>query len=545
MRMLMLACTALTLVPGLVTGQTTADAPTGLPTAIVDLRSSTSLALVHGGWRTQVARLVAVDHRAPGPDLRASGRPVRTLDLEPHAGGADFDDRSWQAIPAESLEARKGNGRVSFVWYRTSVTLPAGVGEFDPTGATVVLELVADDYAEIWVDGQLPLVLGQSGGALVRGFNAPNRVVLTRDARPGMRFQLAVLVANGPLSSPPANFIWVRSATLDFFRPEDARVAAPAGGTIQRLDPALDDLVAPDAIIEKLAGGFRFTEGPVWVADGNYLLFSDPNANTIYRWTTNGEVSVYRTKSGYTGIDIGRYHQPGSNGLALDADGRVTIDQHGNRRVIRVERTGAITVLADRYQGRRLNSPNDLVYRSDGALFFTDPPFGLPKVFDDPAKELPFSGVYMVRDGAVTLLTRDLSGPNGIAFSPDERVLYVSNWDPGHKVIMAYDVVPDGTLSGGRVFYDITASEPGDDAWDGLKVDQQGNLFAAGPRGIYVLSPSGKLLGVISPPEHVANFAWGDSDRRTLYITASTGLYRIRMASEGTAAFPVAQASAR
>jgi gluconolactonase len=256
-------------------------------------------------------------------------------------------------------------------------------------------------------------------------------------------------------------------------------------------------------------------------------------------------VSVYRTKSGYAGVDIGDYHQPGSNGLVVDREGRLVIDQHGNRRVIRVERTGAVTVLADRYGGKRLNSPNDLVYRSDGGLYITDPPFGLPKVFDDPAKETPWSGVYLLRDGTLTLLTKELSGPNGIAFSPDEKTLYVDNWDPKHKVIMRYDVAADGSIANGKVFFDITRSVPGDDAWDGIKVDQRGNVYAAGPAGIYVLSPEGKHLGTITPPEHVANFAWGDDDYRALYITASTGLYRIRLDVAGSVAFAPTEAAAR
>ncbi len=517
--------------------QVTPDAPTGLPSAIIDLRTERGVQLVGGTWRVRVARLVEVDHRAPGADLRASGAPIRTLDLEPRAGQPGFDDSAWEPVPAESLEARRGNGRVSFVWYRLPVTIPGRVGGLDPTGMTVVLELVADDYAEVWVNGVQPAVLGQVGGAVIRGFNAPNRVVLTRDARPGQQFELAVLVANGPLSSPPANFIWVRSATLDFYRPAQAAVAHETKGTVTRLAPELDRIVPAEARIEHLAGGFIFTEGPVWVPEGGYLLFSDPNANAIYRWTRDGEVSIYRTKSGYAGEDIGRYRQPGSNGLALDREGRVTIDQHGNRRVVRVERTGAVTVLADRYQGGRLNSPNDLVYASDGRLYLTDPPFGLPQVFDDPAKEQPGSGVYLLRDGTLSLVASDLRGPNGIALSPDERTLYVGNWDPAHKVIMAYDVRPDGTLHKGRVFFDITRSEPGDDCWDGVKVDRDGNVYAAGPSGIYVLSPAGKHLGTITPPEHVANMAWGDPDYRTLYITASTGLYRIRLGVTGYVAF--------
>ncbi len=196
-------------------------------------------------------------------------------------------------------------------------------------------------------------------------------------------------------------------------------------------------------------------------------------------------------------------------------------------------------------KGKRLNSPNDLVYRSDGGLYFTDPPFGLPKVFEDSGKETPWSGVYLLRDGQVTLLTKELSGPNGIAFSPDEKTLYVDNWDPRHKVIMRYDVNPDGTIANGRVFVDITRSAPGDDAWDGLKVDQRGNVYAAGPAGIYVFSPDGKRLGAITLPEHVANFAWGDDDYRTLFITASTGLYRVRVEVPGFVPFAAMEAAGR
>jgi gluconolactonase len=294
--------------------------------------------------------------------------------------------------------------------------------------------------------------------------------------------------------------------------------------------------VPGNAAVEKLAGGFSFVEGPVWVRDGGYLLFSDPNENNIYRWTPDGQVTVWRTKSGYAGGDIASYRQPGSNGLALDTEGRVTINQHGNRRVLRIERNGSLTVLADRFQGKRLNSPNDLVYKSDGAVYFTDPPFGLPKVFGDPGKELPFSGVYRLKDGRLDLLTSELTGPNGIAFSPDERVLYVDNWDPARKVIMRYDVTADGLVTNGKVFFDITRSVPGDDAWDGIKVDARGNVYAAGPEGIYVVSPEGRHLGTIRTPEHVANFAFGDDDGRSLYITASTGLYRMRLLVPGAPA---------
>ena len=511
--------------------QITGDVPAVRPDAIVNLATDEGAALVHGQWRYSDARIVEVEHRSPGPDLRASGLPNRTHDITPHAGAANYDDASWAAIAPAGLETRRSNGRLSFGWYRINVTIPEKVGAFSTTGSTVVFEIVVDDYAEIWVDGAQPVALGQTGAQFIKGFNAPNRVVIARDARPGQQIQLAVFGANGPLSNPPGNFVWVRSATLDFYRNGRIGRQAEMKADVRRVDPALDAIVPSGLSIEKLAGGFIFTEGPVWVPDG-YLLFSDPNANIIYRWTPDGQVSVFRTKSGYAGVDIGEYGQPGSNGITLDAEGRVTIDEHGNRRVVRIEKNGSVTVLADRYEGRRLNSPNDLVYRSDGTLFFTDPPFGLPKAFDDARKELPFSGVYALKNGQLKLVAKDLSGPNGLAFSPDERYLYVANWDEKKKVVMRYRAHPDGTLTDGHVFFDMTAA-PGEDALDGVKVDVQGNLYVSGPGGLWILSPDGKHLGTIVGPEHPHNLAWGDPDGRTLYLTAQTGLYRIRLKIPG------------
>ncbi len=502
------------------------------PDAVIDLMTEEGIRLVKGQWRYSDTKIVEVAHRSPGPDLGPSGGPNRTYDIQPHAGAADFDDSAWEAIPPAGLETRRSTGRLCFNWYRIAITIPDRIGAYDPTGSTAVFEVVIDDYAEVWVNGRLPLVLGQAGGHLVKGFNAPNRVIVAKDVKPGQRIQLAVLGANGPLSNPPGNFIWVRSATLDFYRASRFDQARQVGGSIVSVDASLDAIVTPSAKLEKVAEGFTFTEGPVWVSatdkSEGYLLFSDPNDNLIYRLTTEGEVSVFRAKSGYTGGDIGEYHQPGSNGLTLDKQGRLTINQHGNRRVIRVEPRGNITVLADRYQGKRLNSPNDLVYKSDGALYFTDPPFGLPKVFDDPRKELPYSGVYRAFNGSIQLVSTDLTGPNGLAFSPDERYLYVGNWDPRKKVVMRYEVQPDGSLANGSVFYDMTHA-PGEDALDGIKVDQQGNLYVCGPGGIWILSPEGKYLGLIKGPEDPHNLAWGDDDGKTLYITALTGIYRIRV----------------
>ena len=330
-----------------------------------------------------------------------------------------------------------------FNWYRIEVTIPERVGDFDPTGASVVFEVVIDDYAEVWVNGELPHALGDTGGHVAGGFNAPNRVLLTDDARPGQQFQIAVFGINGPISASPHNYIWMRTATLDFYAPERARRGdrRRARDRARRSGARLDRRAGRDARASR--GRVRVHRGPGVERRTASLLFSSPNTNVIYRWHPSGRVSVFRSKSGYSGIDIGRFTQPGSNGLTFDPQGRLTICQHGNRRVIRVEPHGNVTVLADQFDGRRLNSPNDLVYRSDGTLFFTDPPFGLPGVFDDPDKELPFSGVFAVRDGQVTLVTDELEGPNGLAFSPDERYLYVGNWDPERKVVMRYELGDD------------------------------------------------------------------------------------------------------
>jgi gluconolactonase len=504
--------------------------PDGQALATIDLATREGAALVKGEWRYRDADIVTVDFKSAGPDGQPTGKPVKTHDIVPHAGARDYDDRDWEVIAPEALATRRGNGRLSFDWYRLRLTIPERIGAVDIRGATAVFETSVDDYAEVWVDGELPRAAGQSGGSVVKGWNAANRLIIGRDVQPGQSLQLAVFGANGPLSNPPTNYIWMRTARLAFYPGATGPIAVEpqeVNVEVQRLDPAIDTIVPPNAKLYKLAEGFRFTEGPVWVSgDGGYLLFSDPNANTIYRYTADGRLSVFRHPSGYAGADIAEYRQPGSNGLTLDARGRLTIDQHGNRRVIRLEPDGTETVLADRYQGKRLNSPNDLVYRSDGALYFTDPYFGLPKFDQDPRKELPFSGVYRVKDGAVELLTDELRGPNGIAFSPDERFLYVGDWDERHKVVMRYPVRADGRLDAGEVFFDMTAA-PGEDAIDGIKVDVEGNLYVSGPGGLWILSPEGRHLGTVLAPRHPHNMAWGDAHGRTLYLAAGSTLYRM------------------
>jgi gluconolactonase len=530
-----LALLALILLPAFLNaqGQSVQDPPFGRPDAIVDLASREGVQLVRGQWRYHDVKIVDADSRTVGADLKPSGAPSKTYDYTPHAGVANFDDSQWEAIDATTLDQRRSTAKLCFNWYRINVTIPERIANFETAGSTLAFEIVIDDYAEVWVDGKMPRVLGQSGGSVIKGFNAPNRVIVARNVKPGQTIQLAVFGINGPVSYSPENFIWIKSATLDFYKSPKVVISETPAQVIRK-DAALDEIVPAGAKIEKVAGGFLFTEGPIWIprtddTDG-YLLFSDPNNNLIYRWTQDGQLSIFMTKSGYHGMDIGQYGQPGSNGLTLDRQGRLTINQHGNRRVVRMEKNGQLTVLADHYEGKRFNSPNDLVYKSDGALYFTDPPFGLPKFFDDPRKELPYSGVFRVSaDGKSTqLLTKELTGPNGLAFSPDEKYLYVDNWDEKNKIIMRYEVNKDGTLSNGKVFFDMTSAE-GEDALDGLKVDQRGNLYVSGPGGLWIISPEGKHLGTIIGPEHPHNFAWGDDDGKTLYLCAKTGLYRIRL----------------
>jgi gluconolactonase len=510
--------------------------PSGKPEATVDLATDEGARLVKGQWRYSDTRIIEVDFRGPGPDKQPTGRPIKTYDYEPKAGPADFDDSKWEVVSPVSLSDRRATGRICFNWYRIKLTIPERVGDFQTAGSTVVFQTALDDYAEVWVDGEITRHLGQMGGSVISGWNAPNRLVIGRDVKPGQQIQLAVFGVNGPISNPPTNFIWVREAKLEFYRTEKtgplAIIPSEVNVQVVKNDPAIEEIVGPNPKIFKLAEGFKFTEGPVWVPEGKYLLFSDPNSNIIWKFTPNGnepgKLEIFRTPSGYSGADIAEYGQPGSNGLTLDPQGRLTINEHGNHRVSRLERDGSVTVLADKFEGKRLNSPNDLVYRSDGALFFTDPPFGLPKFGDDPRKELKFSGVYSIYKGKLQLINTDFAGPNGIALSPDEKYLYVGNWDEKKKVVMRYEITADAKLSNGRLFFDMT-NAPGEDAIDGVKVDQRGNVYVSGPGGLWVISAEGKHLGTIIAPKHVHNMAWGDDDGKTLYLCARSGLYRMRL----------------
>jgi len=308
----------------------------------------------------------------------------------------------------------------------------------------------------------------------------------------------------------------------------------PPLGKIERISPKLDELIAPNTEIEKLAEGFDWSEGPVWMKKGNYLLFSDVPSNTVYMWREGEGITLFLKPSGYTG-SIPRGGEPGSNGLTVDSQGRLVLCQHGDRRVARFERKGEFKILAQYYKNRRFNSPNDLVYHSNGDLYFTDPPYGLLKQNDDPAKEMVINGVYRVKpDGEVTLLIDNLTFPNGIAFSPDEKILYVAVSDPKRPVIMAYEVQGDGTVGNGRVFFDATKLATPDRKGlpDGMKVDRRGNLFATGPGGVLVIGADGAYLGAINTGEATANCAWGE-DGSVLYITADMYLCRVQTNTKG------------
>ena len=304
---------------------------------------------------------------------------------------------------------------------------------------------------------------------------------------------------------------------------------------IVRLDPRFNKLVPLNVKIEKIAGGHKWVEGPVWNRKEGYLLFSDIPNNSVYKWQDGNGASLFLKPSGYTGKKPFDGPEPGSNGLAYDPEGRLVLAEHGDRRVARLERNGRKTTLVDRFDGKRINSPNDLVFKSNGDLYFTDPPFGLPKSFDDTRKELPFQGVYRYsKNGKLTLLTRDIKAPNGIAFSPDEKRLYVSNADPSNAVWMVYEVGPNGNIANGKVLFNATAwtkSKKG--VPDGMKVDREGNLFAAGPGGIYVISPDGAHLGSIETNVPTGNVAWGE-DGSSLFIASNTNVYRLRLTTKGT-----------
>ena len=332
------------------------------------------------------------------------------------------------------------------------------------------------------------------------------------------------------------NALAVASLAVSFASITSAQdsVNLPTIGEVVRDDAAIDSLIAKETPIQVLSSGFEWSEGPVWVpAQGNepgYLLFSDIPRNSIMKWVEGKGVSLFLKPAGYTGqVEYG--NEPGSNGLLLDAQGQLVACEHGDRRLSVLTQGGGKRTLVDNYEGKRLNSPNDATFKSNGDLYFTDPPYGLPKQYDDSRRELDFCGVYRLsKDGKLTLLTKEMTRPNGIAFSPDEKTLYVAQSDPEAAIWKSFPVKSDGTLGEGKLFYDATENFkkglPG--LPDGMDVDSKGNIFATGPGGVYVFNPSGKLLGRISTGEKTANCKFGGPNGDQLYMTADMYICRIQ-----------------
>jgi gluconolactonase len=307
----------------------------------------------------------------------------------------------------------------------------------------------------------------------------------------------------------------------------------PESGTTMRLDPGFDAIVSPGTTMETLKSGFAFINGIVWVgeAGGGHLLISDIPANVVHKWTPDGKMSAFLEKPDWT-LTTGRPAAPrfGANGITVDPQGRVVYAAEADRTVVRLEKDGKRTILADRYEGKRLNSPNDLVFRSDGALYFTDPSGGNRFADWDLKKELPYQGVFLLKDGKLQLAVQDIERPNGIVLSPDEKFLYVN--DSAKRTILQYEVQRDGRVANGKVFADMSAGK-GTGNPDGMKFDAKGNLYSVGPGGIWVFSPEGRHLGMIVPPEFAPGFAFGDADGKSLYMAASSRLARLRLNNSG------------
>jgi gluconolactonase len=355
-------------------------------------------------------------------------------------------------------------------------------------------------------------------------------------------------MSGGPPSLPGKKMIKLLTAAAASLLAGSIASAQPASDqTVLRLDPALDALVSPDAKVELIKGGFGFTEGPVWVQKGKngYLLFTDIPGNVIYKLSPqDGHASVFLYNAGYNGPDIWRwggmqnngrdrndrrfeeFAMIGADGLTLDRQGRVIIATFAGRSLVRLENNGKRTVLADSYEGKRFNGPNDVVVKRDGAIYFTDTFGGLRLRDKDPRKELEFNAVFLWKGGKLTLLIKDMPATNGLAFSPDEKYLYVNGSRDNY--VRRYEVLPDDTLASGKMFIDMS-KETERGITDGLRVDTKGNLYETGPGGVWVISPEGKHLGTIRAPEQSTNVGFGDADKKTLYIAARTSIYKIRV----------------
>lgn len=462
--------------------------PFGDPVAVVDLMNVAAADSVSVAWHFVDASIIEIDSNDPGPDLRPTGPAVRSHDVSPRPRTPGWDDAAWTPVDPPSLSVRRGHGHFALGWFRTSITLPARIGETDTRGTTVVFEIVADDYSEVWVDGRLSASPGDAGGGPVSGFNAPNRVVLTRSAEPGHTYDIAVLAMNAPLSVSPPNFLWVRSAVLDVYRP----------ATTDRTE------------VERIATGFSALAGMVWT--GSALLFCDARANTIHRYDPREErIGVWRSHSGYAGADIGRYSEPGASALAVDANERVLITELGNRRLVRIERTAATTVLADRFEDAPLEGLRDVVLDAHETVWTAGS-----------------RGVLRVAaDGTVALVSHELIAPTALAISADGGALFVADGAPDHAVVLRHPILPDGSLGPSTVALDLRSTTR-EEALRDLLLDARGNLYVAGASGVTIAS-EGRVLRAIPVDEPVLGLAWGE-DAGTLFIAGRTSLYRATVA---------------
>ena len=304
-------------------------------------------------------------------------------------------------------------------------------------------------------------------------------------------------------------------------------------GTIERIDAGLDAIISGNPKVEVIAEGLEWSEGPIWLNEQKMLLFSDVPKNIVYKWTAEKGKEIYLTPSGYTGT-APHQGELGSNGLLLNQEGKLVLCQHGDRRVVQMDAPIAspepkFLTLVDTYQGRKLNSPNDAIFRTNGDMFFTDPPYGLRKQENDTTREIAFQGVYKVSNGTSSLITDSLTRPNGIAFLPGEKTLIVANSDLGKAIWYAFDLLENDSVANARIFYNATENAKTEKGLpDGLKIDKQGNVFATGPGGVWIFNKVGKLLGKIKISEKTSNCALGDDDK-TLYVTADMYVVRINL----------------
>jgi len=502
-----------------------------LPDAIVDLQTEAGAARVGVTWRWSDTRVVTVRDVAVGADLGPSGPPVRTLDILPHAQSPAYDDSDWEVLAAADTYRRLGGGRVSFLWYRFAITLPAAVDGVPVQGCTAVLEMTVDDYAEVWVDGELPRALGDVGGGVVAGFNAPSRVVLTRAAHAGQQFSVAVFAFNGPVSASPRNYVWVRTATLSLFTAERARVGQDAALRVHDFG-GLSATIGLTAALERLATGFTAPRAALWDAGG--VLVSTPATGALYRWSAAGRVTLVRVTNGVPGAPAGHLREPGTGGLALDPQQRLLLCQRGHGRVLRVNAHGDTTVVLDCCDGLPLAPPWDVCARADGTVYVSAPGTVEPGDRGPRARGggPPLAtGVLGVGAAGAFVVDADMAAPHGLALSPDGRTLYAA--DGLAPRVMCWPLDSDGRARApGRYLVDLSGLHDDGHAGgvEGLAVDSAGTVLACTSAGLWVLAPDGRPLGLLDLPEQPRGVTLGGDDGRTAFVTAGSSLYRLPLA---------------